>query len=178
MIFTPTAIAGVMILDLEPRGDDRGFFARFYCEDEFRAHDLDPVGVQGNVSYTALAGAVRGLHWQEGDAAEAKLFRCIAGAFYDVAVDIRPESPTYRQHVGVELSATNRKALYVPKGCAHGYQILEPNTEALYLVSTPYTPDAERGMRYNDPSLAIPWPHTVTEVSDKDQNWPLLDLES
>ncbi len=178
MIFTPTAIDGVMILDLEPRGDDRGFFARFHCEDELAENNLDQVGAQGNLSYSAQAGTLRGLHWQEGDAAEAKLVRCIAGAIYDVAVDLRPNSPTFRHHVGVELSAANRTALYVPKGCAHAYQTLADDSEVLYQVSTSYTPGAELGMRYDDPALAISWPHDVTEVSEKDQTWPLLDSES
>ncbi|NNE72731.1 MAG: dTDP-4-dehydrorhamnose 3,5-epimerase [Acidimicrobiales bacterium] len=174
MLFTPTEIDGVTIVELEPRGDDRGFFARFYCREELLGAGLDPVDEQGNLSYSTQAGTLRGLHWQEAPAAEAKLVRCIAGSIFDVAVDIRPDSPTYRNHVGVELSAANRLALYVPKGAAHGYQTLEADTEVLYLTSTPYTPDAERGMRYDDPALGITWPHEVTELSDKDANWELL----
>ncbi len=174
MIFTPTALDGVFIVDLEPRGDDRGFFARFYCEDEFAEHGLTLPNVQGNVSFTAQAGTVRGIHWQDGDDAEAKFFRCISGAIFDVAVDVRPESSTYLQHVGVELSAENRRALYVGEGFGHAYQTLAPNTEALYLVSARYAPGAERGLRPTDPALAIEWPHEITELSEKDQNWELL----
>ncbi len=174
MIFTPTRLDGVFLVDLEPHGDDRGFFARFYCATEFADMGLTVPSQQGNVSFTAAAGTVRGIHWQVGAAAEAKFFRCISGAIYDVAVDVRPDSPTYLQHVGVELSATNRRALYVPEGFGHGYQTLAANTEALYLVSAAYAPDAERGIRPTDPKLAIDWPIEITEVSEKDQGWKAL----
>lgn len=174
MKFTPTDIDGVMIVDLEPLGDDRGFFARFFCTEEFEAAGLTPPAVQGNLSFTARAGTVRGIHWQVGEAAEAKLFRCIAGAMFDVAVDVRPDSPTYLDHVGVELSATNRRSLYLGEGIAHGYQTLEPDTEALYLVSHRHQPDAERGLQPLDPRLVIEWPIPVAEVSTKDRSWPLL----
>lgn len=174
MIFTPTALDGVYVVDLEPRGDDRGFFARFYCAEEFADHGLVAPTEQGNVSFTATAGTVRGIHWQDGDAAEAKFFRCIAGAIYDVAVDVRPESPTYLQHVGVELSAANRRALYVPPGFGHAYQTLVPDTEALYLVSAPYAPEAERGLQPTDPRIGIDWPVSISELSEKDRSWALL----
>jgi dTDP-4-dehydrorhamnose 3,5-epimerase len=172
--FTPTGIDGVVVVDLEPRGDDRGFFARFYCGDEFEAAGLVAPTAQGNVSYTAAAGTIRGVHWQEGDAAEAKFTRCISGAMLDVAVDVRPDSPTFLHHVAVELSAENRRALYIAPGIGRAYQTLEDDTEVLYLVSAPYTPDAERGLRPTDPALAIEWPLDITEISEKDAGWPLL----
>ena len=179
MIFTPTAIDGVVVVDLEPRGDDRGFFARFFCEDEFAQAGLVAPTLQGNVSYSATAGTVRGIHWQDGDAAEAKFTRCIAGAMLDVAVDVRPDSPTYCQHVAVELSAENRRALYIAPGLGRAYQTLAPDTEVLYLVSAPYTPDAERGLRPTDPALGIEWPMDISEISEKDTSWALLsELEN
>ncbi|WP_022835597.1 dTDP-4-dehydrorhamnose 3,5-epimerase family protein [Salisaeta longa] len=174
MIFTPLAIAGAYRVDLATHGDDRGFFARIWCEDEARAHGCTPHMVQANASYTAAAGTVRGLHYQRAPHAEAKLVRCTAGALYDVIVDVRPESPTYLQHLGLELTAANRTMLYLPEGCAHGYQTLAPDTEAFYFVSAPYAPAAEAGLRYDDPALAIDWPHAVTNVSAKDRAWPLL----
>ena len=174
MIFSSTAIDGVMIVDLERRGDDRGFFARFFSAEEFVRQGLTPPGEQGNVSFTAEAGTVRGIHWQSGEAAEAKLFRCTRGAMHDVAVDVRPESPTYLQHVAVELTAENRRSLYLPEGVGHGYQTLVADTEALYLVSAAYEPAAERGLQPTDPKLGIDWPLSVGELSGKDQNWPLL----
>ena len=174
MIFTPTDIDGVVIVDLVPRGDDRGFFARFYCEDEFAAAGLVPPTRQGNVSYTAEAGTVRGVHWQEGAAAEAKFTRCITGSMLDVAVDVRPDSPTYLQHVSVELSALNRRALYIAPGIGRAYQTLEADTEVLYMVSAPYTPEAERGCRPTDPALGIEWPLPISSMSDKDASWELL----
>lgn len=174
MLFTRTAIDGVVIIDLEPRGDDRGFFARFYCEEEFVANGLVPTSVQGNVSYTAQAGTVRGIHWQAGDAAEAKFTRCLAGAVMDVAVDMRPDSPTYLEHVMVELTAENRRATYLAPGIGRAYQTLQPDSEVLYLVSHQYAPGAERGARPTDPRLGIDWPTPITDLSDKDGNWPAL----
>ncbi len=150
MIFEPTVIEGVVIVDLEPRGDERGFFSRIFCVEEFEAQGLTAPAQQGNLSFTALAGTVRGIHWQTGAAAEAKLFRCIRGAMFDVAVDVRRDSPTYLAHVAVELSAHNRRSLYLGEGIAHGFQTLLPDTEALYLVSEPHQAEAERGIRPTD----------------------------
>ncbi len=175
MIYTPTAIEGVVIVDLEQRGDARGFFARFFCQEEFEANGLVPTTRQGNVSYSAAAGTVRGIHWQEGASAEAKFTRCLSGSMLDVAVDVRPSSPTHGQHVAVELSAENRRALYIAPGLGRAYQTLEPDTEVLYLVSADYDPAAERGLRPTDPALAIDWPLPIAEISDKDQNWPLWE---
>ncbi len=177
MRFTPTDIDGVVIVDLEPRGDDRGFFARFFCEQEFADAGLVAPTLQGNVSYSAAAGTVRGIHWQSGDDAEAKFTRCIAGSMLDVAVDVRPDSPTYLKHVAVELSAENRRALYIAPGLARAYQTLEADTEVLYLVSAAYAPDAERGLQPTDPALGIEWPLPISEISDKDQSWDLISSQ-
>ena len=175
MIFTETALPGVYILDLELRQDDRGFFARTFCQREFDERGLTPVGVQSNLSFNYRQGTVRGLHFQYPPSAEAKLIRCSRGAILDVVVDLRPESPAYLQHVAVELTADNRRSLYAPERCAHGYQVLTDNTETTYQVGEFYTPAAESGLVYDDPRLAIAWPLPVSEVSSKDQNWSRLD---
>lgn len=175
MQFIETKLKGAYIIDLEPRGDSRGFFARTFCQQEFEAHGLNPNVVQCNLSFNAKKGTLRGLHYQRPPATEAKLIRCIRGAIYDVIVDMRPESPTYLQHVGVELSAENHRALYVPDLFAHGYQALTDGAEALYQVSEFYTPGVEGGLRYDDPVLGIDWPLPATEVSEKDQSWPLSE---
>lgn len=178
MKFTSTAIDGVAIIDLEPHSDDRGFFARSFCQDEFTANGLLPMVAQCNISYNHVAGTLRGMHYQLAPATEAKLVRCIAGAIVDQIVDLRPQSPTYLQHVSVELSATNRRSLYVPPMFGHGYQTLVDDAEVLYQVSERYTPGQERGLRYNDPALGLEWPLEVTRISDKDNSWPLLELAS
>jgi dTDP-4-dehydrorhamnose 3,5-epimerase len=175
MIFTETKLRGAFIVDLEPRGDDRGFFARSFCQREFEAHGLKPLIAQGNISFNYHKGTVRGLHFQFPPAAETKFVRCSRGAIVDIIVDLRPESPTYLQHVAVELSADNRRGLYVPERFAHGYQVLEDNTETTYQVGEFYTPAAESGLRYSDPRLAIEWPLPVTDMSDKDRAWQLLE---
>jgi len=176
--FTETTLSGAFIIDIEPRSDDRGFFARTFCQKEFEAHGLNPCVAQCNLSLNHKAGTLRGLHYQTPPATEAKLVRCIRGAIFDVIVDLRPDSPTYLQHVGVELSADNRRALYVPDLFAHGYQALTDGAEALYQVSEFYTPGVEAGLRYDDPALAIEWPLAATVISDKDQSWPLLNAVS
>jgi dTDP-4-dehydrorhamnose 3,5-epimerase len=175
MKFEETCLKGAWLIDLDPVEDDRGFFARAFCQQEFAGHGLKPEVVQSNLSYNAQKGTLRGLHYQLPPAAEAKFIRCISGAIYDVIVDMRPDSPTYLQHVGVELSASNRQALYIPEMFAHGYQALADNAEVLYQVSEFYTPGVERGLRYDDPRLAIEWPAAVTVISDKDRDWPMLD---
>lgn len=174
MTFTETKLKGAFVVDLEPRSDSRGFFARSFCQHEFEAHGLKPLIAQANISFNYRKGTVRGLHFQHPPHAETKFVRCSRGAILDVIVDLRPESPTYLQHVGVELTADNRRGLYVPERFAHGYQVLEDNTETTYQVGEFYTPAAEGGLRYNDPRLAIAWPLPVSDVSDKDQAWPLL----
>ncbi|WP_336921866.1 dTDP-4-dehydrorhamnose 3,5-epimerase family protein [Aquipuribacter sp. SD81] len=175
MQITPLALDGAALVALEPRHDDRGFFARSFCRAEFTAAGLEPAVEQVNVSCNTAAGTLRGLHWQTEPAPEAKLVRCTRGAVADVVVDVRPGSPTYLQHVVVELTAANRLAVYVPPLCAHGYLTLEPDTEVTYQVSAPYTPGAERGLRYDDPALGIVWPGPVRHVSDKDLSWEALD---
>lgn len=174
MIFTKTTLADAWVLDLERRGDSRGFFARTMCRDEFARHGLITEYVQQNTAFSAQKGTLRGMHFQTGSAAEAKLVRCIRGAIFDVIVDLRPRSTTYRKHEAFELSGENGRQLYVPPGFAHGYQTIEDNTEITYLVSSPYTPAAEDGLRHDDPALAISWPEKVTNISDKDLSWPLL----
>lgn len=175
MIFTETGLQGAFIVDLEPRGDDRGFFARSFCQREFEAHGLKTVIAQANISFNFRKGTVRGLHFQFPPAAETKFVRCSRGAIVDVIVDLRPESPTYLQHVAVELTAENRRGLFVPERFAHGYQVLEDGTETTYQVGEFYTPAAESGLRFSDPRLGIVWPLPVTDMSPKDQAWPLLE---
>ena len=167
-----TDLAGVWVLELEPKEDERGFFARGWCASEAAGHGLSPVWVQMNVSFSKQAGTLRGLHWQAAPWEEAKLVRAARGAIWDVAVDLREGSPTLHQWHAEELSAENRRALYVPEGCAHGFITLEDTTEAHYQVSQSYTPEAERGARWDDPLLAIAWPRTPVVISAKDASWP------
>ncbi|SRR6056297_2490547 len=174
MKITPTAIAGAVIVELEPLADERGFFARSFCRDEFAAAGLEPAVAQCNVSFSRVAGTLRGLHYQTADAAEAKLVRCTRGAMMDVIVDLRPDSETLGQHIAVELTAENHRALYIPPLFAQSFQTLEDDTEVLYQVSHPYTPNTEQGLRYDDPVLDISWPTAPSMISDKDLQWPLL----
>ena len=174
MIITTTALAGPAIIDLELREDDRGFFARSFDRAEFAAAGLEPVVEQCNVSFNHRAGTLRGMHFQVAPATEAKLVRCTAGAVLDIIVDVREGSPTYLQHVAVELTAANRRSLYVPPMFAHGYQTLVDGAEVTYQVSEAYTPGTERGLRHDDPALGLSWPLPVSTISDKDASWPLL----
>jgi dTDP-4-dehydrorhamnose 3,5-epimerase len=174
MLFTEIPLAGAFVLDLEERTDARGFFARSFCVAEFEAHGLKPVTAQCNLSYNHHRGTLRGMHYQVPPAAEAKLVRCTRGGIYDVIVDLRPNSPTYLQHFGIELTDANRRALYVPEMFAHGYLALSDDAEVIYQVSEVYTPGCERGLRYDDPALDIKWPIPVTVISDKDKAWPYL----
>jgi dTDP-4-dehydrorhamnose 3,5-epimerase len=171
MIFTETKLKGAFILDLEHREDDRGFFARTFCAKEFEAHGLKPTVAQCNLSFNHKAGTMRGMHYQIPPAAETKLVRCTRGAIYDVIIDLRPDSPTYMEYVGVELSADNRRALYVPELFAHGYLALTDGAEVGYQVGEFYTPGYERGIRYDDPAFEIEWPMSVAVISDKDAAW-------
>ncbi len=175
MIITATHIPDVRIVDLEQRVDDRGFFARSFCREEFLQAGLEPAVEQCNLSFNHEAGTLRGMHYQVAPHPEVKLVRCTRGSIVDIIVDMREESPTYLQHVAVELSADNRRALYVPPYFAHGYLTLEDNTEVVYQVSGAYTPSAERGLRHDDPALGLPWPVPVTRISEKDRSWALLD---
>src|SRR4249919_2175848 len=158
MIFTETALPGAFVIELERREDERGFFARTFCQHEFEEHGLKPVIAQANTAFNAKKGTLRGMHFQFPPAAETKLVRCSQGAILDVIVDLRPESPTYLQHLAVELTAGNGRALYVPERFAHGYQVLQADTETTYYVGEFYTPSLESGLRYADPRLAIAWP--------------------
>jgi dTDP-4-dehydrorhamnose 3,5-epimerase len=172
--FTTTDIPGVAIIDLELREDDRGFFARTFCREEFTEAGLDPLVEQCNLSFNHRAGTLRGMHLQVAPAPEAKLVRCTRGAIVDIIVDLRDDSPTRLQHVSVELTADNHRALYVPPYFAHGYQTLTDDTEVSYQVNQAYTPGTERGLRYDDPALGLSWPVPVTVISEKDRGWPLL----
>lgn len=175
MIFHPTPLAGAYVIELEERADPRGFFARTFCAREFEEMGLKPTVAQANVSYNHLKGTLRGMHYQVPPAAETKLVRCTRGAIHDVIIDLRPESPSYLQHFGVDLTEENRKALYVPEMFAHGYLTLEDGAEVIYQVGEFYTPGYERGIRYDDPRFAIEWPVEVKVISDKDTNWPPFD---
>ncbi|MGB9736934.1 MAG: dTDP-4-dehydrorhamnose 3,5-epimerase [Chloroflexus aggregans] len=175
MRFIPTELKDAHIIELEPREDNRGFFARVWSKDEFAEHGLVDRVVQMNLSYNRLAGTLRGMHFQHAPYAETKLVRCIRGAIYDVIIDLRPDSPTYKRWIGVTLTAANRLALYVPEGFAHGFQTLEDDTEVFYQVSQYYTPSAEGGVRFDDPAFSIKWPLPVTEMSEKDKRWPLFN---
>ena len=174
MIFTETNIEGSYIIDLDLLEDERGFFARTFCGREFAAHGLSPDVIQCNMSHNHRRGAVRGLHFQLAPAAETKLVRVIRGVVNDVVVDLRPESPTYLNHSSVELSAENRRALYVPEMCAHGYQTLTDSVEVLYQMGAAYASECARGVRYDDPAFGISWSLPVTDISQQDRSWPLM----
>lgn len=173
MILTPLALPGPVLVELQPREDERGFFARTFSRQEFAEAGLEAAVEQCNLSFNHVAGTLRGMHYQVEPALEAKLVRCTRGAVFDVAVDMRPDSTTYLRHVAVELSADDRRALYVPPLFAHGYQTLTDGCELSYSVSSAYLPSAERGLRYDDPALDVPWPLPVSVISDKDRSWPL-----
>ena len=177
MIFTETALKGAYIIDLDPRSDSRGFFARTFCQKEFEAHGLNPVIAQGNVAFNRLKGTIRGMHFQCPPAAESKFVRCTRGGILDIIVDLRPESPTYLQHICVELTGENHRALFVPGRFAHGYQALEDNTETSYQMGEFYNPATEGGLLYNDPALGLTWPLPMTVISDKDKVFPLLETQ-
>jgi dTDP-4-dehydrorhamnose 3,5-epimerase len=173
MLFAETELPGAFVIDLERRGDERGFFARAWCEREFAEHGLETRVAQCNVSFNERRGTLRGLHYQVAPHSEVKVIRCTRGAVFDVIVDIRPESETYTRWIGVELSEENRRMLYVPEGFAHGYLTLADETETFYQVSVPYAPDAERGARWDDPAFGIEWPQSEgLVISEKDRAWP------
>ncbi|MEC9408390.1 MAG: dTDP-4-dehydrorhamnose 3,5-epimerase [Abyssibacter sp.] len=175
MRFFSTAIHGAMRIALEPHADERGQFARSFCSKEFAAAGLPTQFCQSNLSQSVQAGTLRGMHYQLAPHAEGKLIRCTTGSLLDVIVDVRPDSPSFRQHVTATLSAENQVALYLPPGVAHGFLTLLPHTEAHYWVTAAYAPDAERGFRYDDPWLGITWPQVPRVLSDKDAAWPAYD---
>ena len=172
MKFTETKVSGVFLIEPELHADDRGSFARSFCIDEFNEAGIDIQVVQANISFNKYSGAVRGMHYQVSPHAEAKVVRCTSGALYDVVVDLRPDSPSYCQWIAIELNAENRHAMFVPKGCAHGFQTLVDGTEVSYLMSERYVPEAASGVRYDDPAFGIDWPLKVSSVSDRDRSWP------
>lgn len=175
MIFTETELPGAYLVDLERRGDERGFFARAFCEREFGERGLATRFVQANDSLSARRGTLRGMHYQLAPRAETKVVRCIRGALYDVILDLRPGSRTFGESVGVELTADNRRMLYVPKGFAHGFVTLADDTEAFYLVDEVYSPEHERGIRWDDPRFGLRWPIAPAVVSDKDRAHRLFE---
>ena len=174
MQFKETPLAGAFVIETEPHEDNRGFFARTFCAREFEAQGLVGTFVQCSLSMTRARGTLRGMHYQLPPACEVKLVRCAAGAIHDVIVDLRRDSPTYLQHFNVDLTAQNRRALYVPKMFAHGFQTLEDGSEVFYQMSEFYAPDESAGVRFDDPKLGIRWPLPVAAIADKDRIWPLL----
>ena len=177
MIFVETKLQGAYVIELAPHKDERGFFARAFCQKEFAERGLKPTIAQGNIASNRLKGTLRGMHFQCPPASETKLVRCTRGAILDIIVDLRPESPTYLQHIAVELTEDNYRALYVPERFAHGYQALRDNTDTSYQVGEFYTPGTEGGLRHDDPRLGLSWPLPVSVMSEKDRQWELLDSQ-
>lgn len=176
MTFQQTRLAGVFEVHLAPNPDERGFFARSWCQKEFENHGLNPSLAQCNVSFNTRKGTLRGMHYQAAPHAEAKLVRCTQGAVYDVVVDLRPQSPTFKQWIGVELTAANRRMMYIPEGCAHGFLTLQDESEIFYQMSEFYHAESARGVRWNDPAFGITWPRPVEVISERDRSYP--DFES
>jgi dTDP-4-dehydrorhamnose 3,5-epimerase len=172
MRFSETRVAGVYLIEPEPIADERGFFARTWCREEFTANGLKPDLAQANISFNHRKGTLRGMHYQEAPHSEAKLIRCTRGAIFDVALDLRPGSPTYRSWFGAELTDANRSMLYVPEGCAHGFLTLADATEVAYQMSAPYAPAAARGVRWDDPAFGIEWPGEVVVINERDASYP------
>jgi len=172
MEFHSTTLCDARLIQLEPACDSRGFFARSFCAEEFSAHGLETSYPQHSISFSARRGTLRGMHYQCDPHSETKLVRCTRGAILDIIIDLRPKSPTYRRWQEFELSGTNRRQLYIPRGFAHGFQTLSDDVEVSYLISTPYQPGSAVGIRYNDPTFGISWPLPVTEISEKDLQWP------
>lgn len=172
MIFKETKLRGAFIIELERLGDERGFFARTFCQEEFEDHGLNPKIAQCNTSFSHRKGTLRGLHYQIAPHEEAKLVRCIKGAIYDVIIDLRPSSPTFKQWLAVDLNGENGNMLFIPEGFAHGFQTLEDNTEVLYQMSESYNPEWARGVRWNDPAFKIEWRIANPIISARDQQYP------
>jgi len=172
LIFTETKLAGAFVIELERREDQRGFFARIFCQQEFEAHGLKTQVVQCNVSFNKRKGTLRGMHYQAAPFAEAKLVRCTSGSIYDVIIDLRPHSATFKRHFAVELSAENRKMLYIPEDFAHGFQTLQDDTEVFYQMAQRYSGEYGRGVRWNDPAFGIEWPDDERIIIERDQNYP------
>jgi len=175
MIFTETPLPGAYLIELEPLADERGFFARSYCAEEFAARNLGPALKQCSVSFNLRSGTLRGLHYQDAPHEEHKLVRCTAGAVFDVIVDIRESSPSYRQWFAQELTAVNRRSVFIPPGFAHGFMSLTDHAEVYYMISVAHAPQSSRGFRWNDPAFAIEWPLAPAVISARDAAYPLLD---
>ncbi len=174
MRFAETSIEGARVIDPNPHEDSRGRFMRAWCAQEFAEQGIHFVPVQANMGFSVKRGTIRGLHFQQAPALEAKLVRCTRGAIFDIALDLRPDSPTYKKWFGIELSAENSRMLYVPENCAHGYQTLEDGAEIYYMTSAYYAPRAVRGIRFDNPAFKIQWPLAAVVVSEQDCNWPLF----
>jgi dTDP-4-dehydrorhamnose 3,5-epimerase len=172
VLFEELPVVGAYLVEVEPHRDERGFFARTWSADEFRSRGLNPALVECSISFNDLAGTLRGMHFQTAPHEEAKLVRCTQGSIFDVVIDLRPASPTYRGFASLGLSAADRKALYVPEGCAHGFQTLEDDTEVLYQISHAHVPEAANGVRWDDPAFAIPWPRPPSRLSRRDAEYP------
>jgi dTDP-4-dehydrorhamnose 3,5-epimerase len=175
MIFTESPLPGAFLVEMEPLADERGFFARTYCADEFAAQGLGVDLHQCSVSFNARKGTLRGLHYQDAPHEEHKLVRCTAGAIFDVIVDIRPQSPSYRRWFGTDLTAQNRRSLFIPAGYAHGFLTLSDDAEVYYMISVPHAPEYSRGCRWNDPAFGIQWPMKPSVISSRDAAYPLLE---
>lgn len=178
MRFTETKLCGAFVIEPEMLEDERGFFARTYCSEIFAAQGLCSSIAQCSISFNKYAGTLRGMHYQEPPKAEVKLVRCTMGTIYDVIIDLRPESATFREWLSLELSSSNRLMLYAPKGFAHGFQTLDDNTEVLYQISEHYSPEIARGVRWDDPVFGIKWPLPVVAITDKDRNYPYIELSN
>jgi dTDP-4-dehydrorhamnose 3,5-epimerase len=178
MKFAKTSLADAMVIDVDRFDDDRGYFARTFCTEEFGQHGLETAFAQQNHSYSRTRGTLRGMHFQKSPHAEVKLVRVVQGALYDVIIDLRPDSPTYLKWESFELTSENARTLYVPMGFAHGFQTLSDDTHVIYQISHPYKPDAASGLRYDDPALGIAWPLPVASMSEKDTAWPPVDLKA
>ncbi len=172
MIFTETHLKGAYIIDLELHKDERGFFGRSWCQQEFEEHGLNPRLAQCNISFNKQRGTLRGMHYQADPYPEAKLVRCTLGAAYDVIIDLRPHSVTFKRWLAMELTENNHRALYVPEGFAHGFQTLADHTEVFYQMSEFFHPEAVRGLRWNDPAFGVEWPIEILAISDKDKYYP------
>jgi len=170
--FSPTALVGAYVIDIEPVADERGFFVRSWCREEFARHGLNPDLAQCSISFNKKRGTLRGMHYQAKPHEETKVVRCTRGAIYDVILDLRPESSTFRKWIAVELSADNRRMLYIPAGLAHGFQSLTDDTEVFYQISAPYHPESACGVRWDDPAFGIEWPVAERVISDKDRQYP------
>jgi dTDP-4-dehydrorhamnose 3,5-epimerase len=173
--FTETAIAGVQLIDIEPHADERGWFGRIYCQDEFEAHGISGTLCQGSISFNPRQGTLRGMHYQAEPYPESKLVRCTSGRIFDVVVDLRPASATFRRWIAEELSAETRRSLFIPPGCAHGFLTLTDNAEVVYLMTDRHQPAASRGVRWNDPAFGIEWPASPVIISDRDARYPDFD---